>query len=142
MILEQQTLFSDDQALSGTSAVASDNVLDLGGGNSGVSRFNPGNGNPVRLLIQLTADAGGTSPTLDAVLEMADDAAFTSGKTTVATATTLSGGKAGDRMDIEFLPSNITKRYLRLVYTQGGSSPTHTVKAGILYDVQDNDFGG
>ena len=138
MILDLQTLFSDDQAL--TTSAVSTNVIDLGatgtpplGGSALVRDIGPGT--PIDILIQLTADAGGTSPTLSAVLEMDDNEGFASA-TTVATSGTLASGTQGDRLSIRWIPDGTSERYIRLSYTTGGTTPTHTVTAGIALGIQ------
>lgn len=134
MILDLQSMFSDDQAL--TASAASTNIIDLGatgtppGAASALTR-DIGPGTPIEVLIQLTVAHGGTSPTLDVTLEMDDNDAFSSA-TTIATATQIAGGAVGDRTSLTYIPDGTTERYLRLYYTTGGTSPTCTVTAGVV----------
>ncbi len=121
MILDKEAIFSEDQAL--TVSGASANVLDLG-----VAR-DIGVGVPIPIVIQLTVDAGGTSPTLQVDLEVDDNDSFSSA--TVVESTSVSGGVAGDRLSMNYVPHGTDERYVRLNYTLGGTSPTYTVTAGI-----------
>ena len=138
MILDTQTLFSDDQAL--TTSAASTNVIDLGAtgtpalGNSALVR-DIALGTPVEILIQNVVDAGGTSPTIQVDLEMDTSDAFGSA-TVVASSTTLTDALQGERLSIRWVPDGTTERYLRLNYTTGGTSPTHTVTAGFVLGTQ------
>lgn len=138
MILDTQNLFSDDQAL--TATAASTNVIDLGAGGTpaiGASALGRqiGIGEPVEILIQLTVDSGGTSPTLDVDLQQDTVAAFSSA-TNIASSEQLAGGSAGDRVSIHWVPHGQSERYLRVYYTLGGTSPTYTVTAGIVLGTQ------
>jgi hypothetical protein len=133
MILDMQTLFSDDQAI--TTTAASTNLIDLGAPGSvpigGALNRDVGPGTPIEILIQHVVDSGGTSPTFIATLQNDNDVAFGSA-TTIATSATMSGALKGDRASIVFVPDSCDERYLRLNYTTGGTTPTHTVTAGIV----------
>ena len=134
MILDMQTLFSDDQAV--TVTAASTNIIDLGAtGTPPLSATaltrDIGPGTPIDILIQLTVAHGGTTPTLDVTLEMDTTDAFGSA-TTIATATQIAGGLVGARTSITYIPDGATERYLRLYYTAGGTTPTCTITAGIV----------
>lgn len=131
MILSANLKFSDDQAL--TATAVSTNVIDLGapgtvlGAPAALTR-DVGKGTPVPIVIQLTADSGGTTPTINAALQMDTTDGFSS-PTTVETTSTLSGGVAGDQLTLYFMPEKVTERYIRLNYTLSGTSPTYTVSA-------------
>lgn len=133
MILDTTTLFSDDQSL--TVSAASTNVIDLGAPGAvpigGTLVRDVGPGTPIEILIQNVVDSGGTSPTLQVNLEMDTTDAFGSA-TVIASSATLAGGLQGDRVSIVYVPDGTTERYLRLDYNTGGTSPTHTVTAGIV----------
>ncbi len=129
MQLDKQNMFSDDQAL--TASAVSTNVIDLG------AAYDVGPGEPVELLIQLTADSGGTSPTLKAALQASTDEAFTS-PVVVGESATLSDGNAGDKLSLNYIPPGPGYRYLRLNYTLGGTTPTYTVVAGVVAGAQTN----
>lgn len=140
MIFSAEQIFSDDQAL--TASAASTNLIDLGatgtvlGAPAALVR-DIGKGNPIPIVIQLTVAAGGTSPTIQVAVQVDDNASFSSA-TTVATSNTLSGGVAGDKLSINWVPQGTNERYVRLNYTLGGTSPTYTVTAGIVLADQTN----
>ena len=73
MILDLQSMFSDDQAI--TSSAASTNLIDLGAtGTPPLSSTalvrDIGKGTPIEILIIVTVAHGGTSPTLVVTLQM------------------------------------------------------------------------
>lgn len=134
MIPSAQEIFSDSQAL--TTSAASTNIIDLGApgttlGAPKARNQDIGKGRPIPIVVQLLAAAGGTSPTIQAALQVATDEAFSSPKT-VRTSETITDGAAGARINIFYIPEDTDLRYLRLNYTTGGTSPTHTVWAGIV----------
>ena len=127
MILDSQALYSDDQVI--TTTADSTNTLDLA--------KNSGPGQPVRILIQVTATfVGGTSITID--LETDDNASFTSLSTIASTPTILTASLvAGYKFSINFIP-DLMERYSRLEYTVSGSYTPGSITAGIVFDVQSN----
>lgn len=141
MILSAEQTFSESQNL--TASGPSTNVIDLGapgtvlGGPAALVR-DIGKGRPIPIMVQLTAAAGGTSPTLVVALQMDTTSAFSSA-TTVATTATIAGGSAGQRVPLYVLPEGITERYIRLYYTLGGTSPDYTLDAFIAAADQSND---
>jgi hypothetical protein len=131
MILSEQNLFSDKQDVNANAA--STNVIDLG-----VAK-DIGPGIPIPLLVQLTADATGTTPTLQVDVEVDDNDAFSSAK--VVASYTFTGGLAGDQMPMQFVPHGVDERYARLNYTVGGTTPVYQVTAGITMGNQSNVHG-
>lgn len=141
MILSAQQTFSDSQAL--TATAASTNVIDLGA--TGTALGAPaalvrdiGKGNRIPVVITLEADAGGTSPTMVASIQVDTVENFAS-PTTVATTGTIAAGSAGDRVALYWVPEGANQRYIRVLYTLGGTSPTYTVSAAIVMADQTND---
>lgn len=128
MILDKTNLFSDSQTLTATGA--STNVIDLG-----VAR-DIGKGVPIPMVIQVMADATGTSPTIKADIEVSDTEAFTVA-TVVASSEVLTSPVAGDQASIRFIPKGVNKRYVRIKYTLGGTSPSVVVTAGVVAGHQD-----
>lgn len=135
MLMSEQQLFSDSQAL--TQTAASTNIIDLGatgtvvGGAAALVR-DIGKGKPIPIFVRHEVDSGGTSPTLAIAVQIDTVENFASA-TTVLTTETFSGASAGDEHYIEVnLPEGINERYLRLNYTLGGTSPTFTVSAGVV----------
>jgi hypothetical protein len=128
MITDKQNTFSDDQAV--TANAASEDIIDLG------AARNMAPGEPIELVIQLTADAGGTTPTLDVDVEQDDNESFSSAET-IASAAQIAGGLAGDRASIRFWPRN-NQRYVRLYYTVGGTNPDYQIWAGVVATRQES----
>ncbi len=142
MILDLESMFSDDQAL--TTTAVSTNLLDLGAtGTPPLSTTalvrDIGPGTPIEVLIQLTVATGGTSPTLVVTMEMDTVVGFSSA-TVIATSATLTGGLVGARLSITYVPDGATERFLRLNYTLGGTSPTYTVTSGLVMGRQTRPF--
>jgi hypothetical protein len=128
MILDQQLIFSDAQVL--TATANSTNLVD-----QGASR-DLGRGVRLTFIMHVSA-VSGTSPTIAALLVGADDAAFATNKITLATIATLSPPVANTiyRAVPASLP-NTPKRYLRVEYTIGGTTPSVTVTATLVLDDQ------
>ncbi len=124
MILDKESLFSDDQAI--TATAASTNVVDLG-----VSR-DIGKGVPIPVLIQVTADFA-TLTSLTAEIQTSDSEDFSSSDTLAASGAIAAADLlAGYQFPVQYMPIN-TKRYLRVNYTVAGSNATAgTVTAGVV----------
>jgi len=137
MIFDTNNLLSDKQVI--TANAASTNVYDRGAtgtpyGAAAALADDLGKGEGLEFLVQLTADATGTSPTLDVALQVSSDA---STWTTVASYQ-FTGGSAGDRWPFRFVPEGVDQRYIRMNYTVGGTSPVYKVTAGPVAAVQTN----
>jgi hypothetical protein len=131
MFLDKETILSEDQAL--TTTANSTNVVDL----SGVDTKDVAPGEPLDLLVQVTADlTGGTSVAV--TVETDDDEAFGSA-TTVATSAAIAAATlvAGYRFAVA-LPAQGLERYLRLTYTIVGTFSAGTVSAAVILDRQTN----
>jgi hypothetical protein len=118
MFLDSQLMFSDAQAL--TTTAVSTNIIDLS------ADRNIGKGEPMAIVLTFGVDSGGTSPTLQVVLQTDNDVAFGSLVAIASSEVTLDA-EAGDTIVLPIGHSN--ERYLRLSYVTGGSSPTATVDA-------------
>lgn len=125
---DYETQLSSAQALTGTSAVVSENSFDLGAAKSDV-----GAGKRIDAEVLVTA-AGGTSPTLAVSLiqSAAADLSSPDVLVTIPAQTTA----VGLRVTLTVPPGKVTKRYLGFSYTQGGTSPTATVDAWLGGGVQ------
>jgi len=130
MMPDSQLEFSTQQAL--TATANSTNIVDKGG------PINLGAGEPIHAYISLCGVApGGTNPTLTATLVGADDAAFSVNKITIGSVTPVLVSGTIDTRNYEIpIGSNLPKRYFRIEYTLGGTSPTVTVTAGFVEDLQ------
>ncbi|MGF6738500.1 Bbp16 family capsid cement protein [Paraburkholderia atlantica] len=135
MILDQQTLFSDAQAI--TASANSSNVIDtLPGGQNTKSGI--GDGQDISLFAQI-GTAFATLTSLNIQLVSADDAAlstnaivhFDSGAIPVASLTAKARPVALD------LPYGKYRRYVGLKYVVTGSNATAgTITAGLVEDLQ------
>jgi hypothetical protein len=128
MYMDAQLTYSDAQALTGTSAVASTNIVDHG------ADRNLGIGTPLAVLVTIdVALAGSATETLTIVLQTDDNAAFSSA-TTVASTGALSEAQAaaGQKIAIPLPPDTSIERYTRLSYTMAGTTPTCTVTASLV----------
>lgn len=132
MILDNQTLFSDQQAV--TATAASTNVIDLGPINTGIRR-DIGPGKPIPVLIQVTEDfdAAGAA-TLAVALQVDDNSSFSSPKTVASLAPiALADLVAGYQVPLDYIPRGTDERYLRLNYTVAtGPMTAGKVHAGIV----------
>lgn len=119
MLLDAQSLFSDNQAI--TSSTASTNVV----------RFGLGEFTFVPLLIQVTQDFA-TLTSLTVKVQTSADEAFTNA-VDLAEATILTADlKAGKVVPINYIPSG-NLGYIRIYYTVTGSSATAgKITAGVV----------
>jgi len=78
-------------------------------------------------VVVVVEASGGTSPTLQVILQTDDNSSFSSA---AAIYTGPALAQATNRAQIIPMPHE-NERYLRLTYTQGGTSPTATVSAFI-----------
>lgn len=132
MLSDAALEFSTAQAL--TATAASTNYQDLG------SARNLGSGKPIHAYVSFDGVAPtGTTPTLTAALQGADDNAFSVNLITIAqaTPTLVSGTVPTGNVELP-IPSHTPKRYIRMYYTVAGTTPTMTVTGGIVEDFQTN----
>ena len=129
MILDNQTLFSDRQAL--TATAASTNNIDLAPIGPGIVR-DIGPGQPIPVVIQVVeAFAGATSVAV--WLRVDDNAAFSSPKTVVSTAAVLVADLVpGYQFKLDYIPRGTDERYMRLNYTVVGAGTAGRVTAGVV----------
>lgn len=134
MILDRENAFSQSQALTGTSLVASTDTIDL----SAIRQI--GVGEDLYLVVNFEAAPGGTTPTITLALQTDDNSAFSSA-TTVITYMNAVSTPAASTQFVFPLPYQGLERHVRLAYTQGGTSPTTTVSAHIVHTPQyDNKY--
>lgn len=142
MLLDENTLFSDDQAV--TASAASTNYMDLQAGSTPpaapaalVQKI--GGGNDIPLLIQVTEDFA-TLTSLTVTIQVDDNTSFSSA-TTVASSHAVPAASlvAGYQFPLVTLPNTVNERYVRLYYTVGGSNATAgTITASIATGLQTN----
>lgn len=136
MLMSEQQLFSEAQALTVTGA-ASTNIIDLGatgtvlGAPAALIR-DIAKGNPIAIIVKLDVASGGTNPTIQVTVETDDNEGFASA-TVRGTSDVVSDGAAGDEIWLDvYLPEGTNERYLRLDYILTGTTPTYTVTSGVV----------
>lgn len=115
--------FSSAQALTATADAT--NVLDL----KAIGQL--GSGTPMQVVVQVNvaADATTGDETYQFSVTTDDNASLTS-DTTIATRTIAAASLTANSIHLIDIPENVaTERYLGLVYTLGGTTPTITVTA-------------
>ncbi len=120
MILDEQALFSDAQAI--TETAVSTNVIKVNG--------DIGKGEPVEVLAQVVEDFEGLTDITVAVQTCDTEAGEYEDLVTTG-AIELEKLKAGYKFPLKFLPIGI-KKYLRLNYTVSGSASAGKITAGIV----------
>jgi hypothetical protein len=126
MLWDKFALFSEDQTVAANAA--STNMIDLRS-----TALAP----PARIALQIGA-VSGTSPTLKADLQLADDTAFTENLLTVGSSGVRSGLELGNIVEVPLNPAagGQRRKYARLYYTVGGSDPSFVVaRGGIVADI-------
>jgi len=143
MILSQNLLLSDDQAI--TATAVSTNVIDLGvpqapyGGNA--LNQDVGKGTPVPILIQVTEQFDNLT-SLTIALEVSDAANLSSSVVLNTQTIVLADLVTGKQTFMQYLPNGVDKRYLGVRYTVTGTAPTAgKVTAGITMGNQTNVTG-
>ena len=129
MIFDLQTMFSNAQAL--TATAASTNRLDFG------ASARLGEGHAAYLYIKAD-NTGGTSPTL--AITLRGDTDSTAGSEVSLLEIKDAAALAADPSYWKIpIPTFAKYRYYDVYYTLGGTNPTYTVTAGIVFDVPGTD---
>ena len=98
----------------------------------GAQLRNPGVGEDLFLVVNVSGAVTGTSPTLSVAMQVDDNAAFSS-QNTVFTSPTYSGANfAQGKQYVYPMPIDSMERYARLNYTLGGTTPATTLDAHIV----------
>ena len=141
MILNQELLFSDAQAI--TADAASTNTIDLGQqgtpyGDAAALALDLGRGEPLTLLFQVV-EAFNTLTSLTISVQTDDNTGFSSARTVWSHTILLANLTVGRRLPFEIMPQELTERYVRLYYDVNGTNPTTgKITAGIVHAVQNN----
>ena len=125
-IQDANLVFSDEQALTGTTDVVSTNVYDAGSARKLFEGYQRG-----QIAVVVTA-AGGTTPTFRARVVGADDDALTTNPVILADTGVSAAITAGDlplNYSLQPAVQAASKRYYGVIYTLGGTTPTATVSA-------------
>lgn len=121
MILDEQALFSDEQAI--TTTAPSTNTIKT---NGDISK-----GTPVEVLVKVTTAFTGLT-SLKVGVETSDAENFGTATTLVETPAILTADLVkGYEFPLKFLPKGI-KKYLRLKYTVVGTATAGKITAGIV----------
>jgi hypothetical protein len=129
MLLDQETLFSDGQAI--TADAASTNLIDLG------KARDIGKGTQIPLLIQVVETFDNLT-SLKVIIETDDNAAFSSPKEVVSHTALLAALKKGFIFPMTSIPRGTAERFLRLNYDVTGTAPSAgKITAGLVMGVQD-----
>jgi hypothetical protein len=147
-ILDVQSMFSDDQAI--TATAASTNIIDLGVNQTPINRAattNPaqvhdkGAGEPTPILIQVT-EAFDALTNLAIAVEVDDNTGFSSATVVDTQTILLAALTVGQLTNLLWLPYGVNERYVRLNYTVTGSAPTvGKITAGFSMGNQTNITG-
>jgi len=143
MILSAQSLFSDDQVITGNGV--STNVIDLGeaGKPYDNNQLNQdvGKGEPVPVLIQVTDDFAGLT-NLTVTLETSDSSDLSSSTVLNTQTIPVADLVAGKQTWMQCLPNGADGRYLGVRYAvTGGPASSGKITAGISMGNQTNITG-
>ncbi len=128
MILDEQGLFSDNQAIMATAV--SENILDLG-------KREVSFGTPVEIFVQVTEDFNNLT-SLEVAVQTSEDEDFASSSDLTKQTIPLADLKKGTVSSIKFLPKG-NLGYMRLKYTVTGTEPTTgAIFAGITDGTQES----
>jgi len=123
-VLDKNEQFSDSQALTATADSTNyrDNTIDR----------DMGAGEPMAAIIYVETVLGGTSsPTIAVSIETDDNTSFSSGRV-IATSKAYTVAEVDDGVEIVVPMPMTNERYLQLIYTLTGTSPTATVSSYFL----------
>lgn len=147
MVLDNEAIFSDDQAITASGATASQNVLDLGAPgttayNSVTLRRRLGRG-PIPLYVKVTEAFAGALTTMSIAVQAGDASDFSGTNQTVASTEDIAKASltTGYVYPYKVLPRDIKYRYLRLLYTTDGTASAGKITAGIVAAVDDGYTG-
>lgn len=142
MIFDEQSLFSDDQAI--TADAASTNYIDFGApgiphGAVAALSVDQGKGRKIPLAVTIT-EAFDNLTSLDISFQVDDNAAFSSPKTVWKENILLADLVAGKQLNHDCILKGANERYGRMYYDVNGTNPsTGKVHAGVVMAVQEND---
>jgi len=137
MILDNQAILSDNQALTAATLTPSQNILDLG--KAGVTGYNKaqlkrliGKGS-IPMLIQVTEDFAGTIASLNIKVQASSVEDFSSDvENVISFDVPVAKLIAGFIAPVEEIPREVTKRYFRLAYTPNAAATAGKITAGIV----------
>jgi hypothetical protein len=141
MILSQELLMSDEQAI--TATADSTNYIDFGaaatphGAAAALSR-DVGKGEPVPIEIIVT-EVFNTLTSLDITIEVDDNTSFSSAKAVYTENVLLADLVVGKNIKMMYLPEGTDERYMQVAYAVNGTNPTTgKITAGVSGGRQTN----
>lgn len=147
MVLDNEVIFSDKQAITASGATASTNVLDLG--QPGVTAYNSiqlrrrlGRG-PIPLLVKIDEAFAGAMTTLTVDIQEGDASDFSGVNRVVASSGAIAKASLvpGFQFPYKVLPRDIKSRYLRFLYTMDDTASAGQVTAALVAAVDDGYVG-
>lgn len=145
MILNAETLLSDDQAI--TATAASTNSIDLQAqgipyGDAAALSYDRGVGEPLPLLFQVTEafDSAANDGTLTVSVELDSTTTFTPDKTIDLGTFAEADLTTGFILPFNKLPKGLLLQYMRFKYTVAGTGnfTAGKITAGIVHSIQEN----
>lgn len=126
MILDEQALFSDKQAV--TADAASSNLIKVGG--------NIAKGTPVEVLCQVMEEFTGLT-SLEVKIQTCDTENGVYADIASSGAIAVANLVAGYRFSLKFLPNGV-KKFIRLYYDVTGTGTAGTITAGVVDGVPES----
>jgi hypothetical protein len=152
MLLDKQSLFSDNQSLvAAAGAILSDNSIDVGAAGTipaafqsrGTAPRDVGKGRPVLVLVEVTEefDSAGDAMTLKVELVTADNAALTTNLVTIASSPAMAQAVLlkGYQFEVPGVipPGTGADQFIGLKYTSAVADPiAGKIKAALVFDKQ------
>lgn len=146
MIIDNQAILSDAQALTLAALEPSTNILDLGA--MGVAAYNKaqlrrrkGKGH-TPLLMQVVEDFAGAVTSINIKVQSSDDETFGSGvQDVISFDTPVAELVAGFIFPVDELPRTIKNRYLRIAYTMNNTATAGKITSGVVGAVDGGYYG-
>ena len=146
MVLDNEVIFSDEQAITANGATASTNVIDLGA--MGVTSYNAVTLRrrfrimDVPLYFKITEAFSGALTTMNIAVQAGDAEAFGGTNQIVFDVdVAVANLTTSYELPINKLPKTIKYRYLRLLFTTDGTAATGKVTSGIVAAVDESYVG-
>lgn len=146
MILDNQALLSDAQALTLAALTPSTNTFDFG--KMGVAAYNKAQlrrrkgKDHTPLLIQVVEDFAGAVTSINIKVQSSDSETFASGvKDVISFDTPVAELVAGFIFPVDELPRGIDARYLRLAYTMNNTATAGKITSGVVGAVDGGYYG-
>ena len=130
MILDAETRFSNKQDLTGSGAVASENIVKLH------EERRIGTGYNLYVYVLVTTALVGGGGTVQVELQADDNEAFSSPTNIQDIGTFAAAAPAGSELEARIAPEILTESFVRLNYTRGAALSAGAVSAFIVEGIQ------